>query len=103
MAPRPPVKWHGGKRYLAAKIIAHFPDHRVYVEPFGGGASVLLNKRPVEVEVYNDLDGRIVRLFRVLRDRGQEFAEEARLTLYSRIEFETAGGASLNGDDVSQV
>src|SRR5437868_9505247 len=90
MPLRPPVKWYGGKRYLASRIIAHFPDHRVYLEPFGGGASVLLNKPPVEVETYNDLDLRISRLFRVLRDQGEAFLEKARLIPYSQVEFEKA-------------
>jgi DNA adenine methylase len=90
MLIRPPVKWHGGKRYLARQIIEHFPGHRIYLEPFGGGASVLLNKKPVEVEVYNDIDQRITRLFRVLRDQGDLFLEKARLTLYSQVEFEDA-------------
>jgi DNA adenine methylase len=62
MSVRPPVKWYGGKRYLASRIIDKFPAHRIYLEPFGGGASVLLNKPPVEVETYNDLDLRISRL-----------------------------------------
>ena len=70
MLMRPPVKWHGGKRYLAGRIVTLFPPHRVYLEPFGGGASVLLNKPPVDVETYNDIDLRISRLFKVLRDQG---------------------------------
>ena len=84
---RPPVKWYGGKRYLAKRIVEQFPLHRIYLEPFGGGASVLLNKPPVDVETYNDLDQRITRLFRVLRDRGEEFLAKARLTPYSQVEF----------------
>jgi DNA adenine methylase len=84
------VKWHGGKRYLAPRITEHFPEHRIYLEPFGGGASVLLNKPPVEVEAYNDLDKRISRLFRVLRDHGPEFLEKVQLTLYSEVEFKEA-------------
>jgi hypothetical protein len=53
---------------LCHRIIEHFPPHDTYLEPFGGAASVLLNKVPSPVEVYNDLDERITRLFRVLRD-----------------------------------
>jgi len=90
MTIRPPVKWHGGKRYLAKRIIKHFPNHRIYLEPFGGGASVLLNKAPVEVEVYNDIDLRITRLFRVLRDHGDKFLEKVQLIPYSQVEFEAA-------------
>ncbi len=90
MSLRPPVKWHGGKRYLASRIISHFPNHRIYLEPFGGGASVLLNKEPVDVETYNDLDLRITRLFRILRDDGERFLAKARLIPYSQIEFKQA-------------
>jgi DNA adenine methylase len=54
---------------LAPWIIEHFPPHRVYTEAYGGAASVLMRKpRAKLVEVYNDLDGEIVSLFRVLRD-----------------------------------
>lgn len=87
---RPPVKWHGGKHYLARRIVACFPLHQTYVEPFGGAASVLLNKGPSPVEVYNDLDERITRLFRVLRDRGEQLRNLLALTPYSEVEFDDA-------------
>ena len=87
---RPPVKWHGGKHYLARQICELLPAHHTYVEPFGGAGSVLLNKEPVPVEIYNDLDERITRLFRVLREEGQELRRRLILTPYSEIEFENA-------------
>jgi DNA adenine methylase len=67
-SPRPPVAWYGGKNKHANWILEHFDDHRVYVEPFGGMANVLLKKRPSEVEIYNDLDLRVPNLFSVIRD-----------------------------------
>jgi DNA adenine methylase len=87
---RPPIKWHGGKHYLAKRIIEHFPLHHTYVEPFGGAASVLLNKQPSPVEVYNDLDGRLTRFFRLLRHPNQELIKRLTLTPYSEQEFESA-------------
>lgn len=89
---RPVLRWHGGKFRLAPWIIEHFPAHRVYVEPYGGAASVLLRKPRSYSEVYNDLDGDAVNLFRVLRDPEQaaRLRELLRLTPFARTEFMAA-------------
>lgn len=64
---RSPLKWHGGKSYLARRIVALMPEHAVYVEPFFGGGNVLLNKQPAELEVAGDLNSRLVGLWRAIR------------------------------------
>jgi DNA adenine methylase len=84
---RPILRYHGGKFLLADWIISHFPEHEVYTETFGGAGSVLLKKNRTYAEVYNDLDGEVVNLFRIVRDRGDELREKISLTPFSRDEF----------------
>ncbi|TBU78197.1 DNA adenine methylase [Phytopseudomonas daroniae] len=91
-AYRPLLRYHGGKWKLAPWIISHMADHRTYVEPFGGGGSVLLRKPRAYAEVYNDLDGDIVNLFRVARDHGSELQRMLYLTPFARSEFEISYG-----------
>lgn len=90
MSPtRPALRYHGGKWKLAPWIVSRFPAHRIYVEPFGGGASVLLRKPRSYAEVYNDIDGEIVSFFRVLQDPAQSLRLEQLLidTPFARDEF----------------
>lgn len=86
---RSPIRWFGGKGMMAKKIIALFPPHRTYVEPFGGGASVLIAKKPSPIEVYNDIDSGLINFFRVLRDpvKFERFHRLVALTPYSREEY----------------
>ncbi len=98
---RPPFAYYGGKARLASKIIKLLPTHTVYVEPFGGAASVLLNKPPAHIEVYNDLEGRLTRIFRVLRDHGDEFRRRLAITPYSEVEWQMAAEPSL--DEIEQA
>ncbi|CAH5655294.1 TPA: DNA adenine methylase [Klebsiella pneumoniae] len=85
----PAIRYHGGKFRLAPWIIEQMPEHVCYVEPFGGAAGVLLQKPRSYSEVYNDLDGEVVNLFRVLRnpELNQRLQDACRLTPYSRDEF----------------
>jgi DNA adenine methylase len=89
---RSALRYFGGKWVIAPWIIEHMPQHRVYVEPFGGAASVLLRKPHSKIEVYNDLDDEIVGIFRVLQDaaRCRELIRLLKRTPYARREFEKA-------------
>ena len=64
-----PIKWYGGKHYLAKRIVALMPPHVHYVEPYAGGLSVLLAKDPVGVsETVNDIHVGLTNFWRVLQN-----------------------------------
>lgn len=72
-APEParltaPFSVYGGKKYLAARVAALIPNHRTYVEPFMGAASVLFAKAPSPTEALSDIDQNKVRVLRFIRD-----------------------------------
>lgn len=98
---RPAVRYHGGKWRLAPWIIQHLPQHRVYVEPFGGGGSVLLRKPRSYAEIYNDLDSEMVNLFCVVREKGEALVAALRLTPFARDEF--VGAWLPSADPVEQA
>lgn len=97
------MRYHGGKWRLAPWIIEYFPPHKIYTEAYGGAASVLLRKDRSYAEVYNDMDGEIVNLFRVLRNPAQvrELVRLVGLTPYAREEFEESYLTS--GDPIEQA
>lgn len=85
----PPLKWHGGKHYLARDIVKLMPPHLHYVEPYFGGGAVLLARDPEEAsfflqphkgvsEVVNDINGRLINFWRVLQDE-EKFARFRRI------------------------
>lgn len=66
-----PLRWFGGKHYLL-KYIFPLPDHKLYSEIFGGGASLLFAKPPSYREVYNDINGRLVNFWLQLQTHPDE-------------------------------
>lgn len=100
---RPVLRYHGGKFLLAPWIVSHFPSHRVYTEAYGGAASVLMHKARTYAEIYNDRDGEICGLFRVLRDPSQarELKRQLELTPFARSEFEES--YTTAGDPIEQA
>ncbi|MCX4275984.1 MAG: DNA adenine methylase [Candidatus Gastranaerophilales bacterium] len=83
------LAWIGGKRILRKTIAPLIPeDIKTYIEPFGGAAWVLFYyKKWADCEIYNDLDGRLVNLFRCVKYHPCELAREMAYMLASREQF----------------
>lgn len=81
------LKYPGGKWRISKWIISHFPEHKVYCEPFFGSGGVFFKKEPSYLETINDIDGDIVNLFRVCREQPEELAAAINLTPFARDEF----------------
>lgn len=90
MRARPILRYYGGKFKLAKWIMSHFPQHKIYCEPFSGAASILLSKERSYAEIYNDLDREIVNLFKVVRDNGPELKSKIENTPFAREELTAA-------------
>lgn len=97
---RTPLTYYGGKQQLAERIVALMPPHKVYFEPFAGGAAVLFRKPRAARETINDVDRRVMRFWRALRERPDELAQAVALTPYSRAEWEDCKASPDPEDDV---
>jgi DNA adenine methylase len=95
MALAPPLKYHGGKHYLASKLIALMPPHQHYVETHLGGGAVLLAKDPEGIsEVVNDINGELTNFWRVLQDEAafRRLARRIVATPFSEDEWQRSRG-----------
>ena len=100
------IPWIGGKQALCRAIISRFPAdfrQRTYVEVFGGGASVLLNKERSVKEIYNDFNSNLVNLFRAVRDSPSELQAALRYILNAREDFDTVKARLARGHNKDPV
>lgn len=81
------LRYPGSKANIAPWIIEHMPPHVHYCEPFFGSGSVLLTKPRSPIETVNDLDLRVINLFKVMRERPEELARAVNLTPWARQEY----------------
>jgi DNA adenine methylase len=102
----PPLKWHGGKQYLAKRIVALMPSHIHYVEPYAGGLAVLLARDPDGIsEVTNDLHGDLSTFWKVLQDVDTfgRFRRVVEATPFSEVEWRDASAALRGRPDADPV
>lgn len=95
------LKYPGSKWNIAPWIIQHFPEHKVYVEPFFGSGAIFFTKAPSYIEVINDINGDVVNIFRVCRERPADLARVLELTPYAREEFNDC--VKIEGDELERA
>lgn len=84
---RPALRYYGGGWLRAEWTIGHFPVHNAYCEPCFGAGSILAKKPIAPFEVVNDLDGRVINFFRVLREQPDQLLEQINLTPWAENEL----------------
>ena len=62
----------GNKKKIAHEIIQHFPDHKIYIEPFFGAGGMFFNKPKAKYNIVNDLDSDVFNLFQVVMNQKEE-------------------------------
>lgn len=82
------LSYMGGKSLLAEKIVARMPEHECYCEVFAGAAWLLFRKEESKVEIINDINVDLVRLYRVIKNHLDEFIRYLRWIVVARDEFE---------------
>jgi hypothetical protein len=90
-----PIWLPGGKGNMIFKLpplVPYGDDVRIYAEPYCGAASLFFAKKPHPIDVLNDLDQRLIGLFRTLQDpeKFSELKHRLLYTPYARAEFERA-------------
>jgi DNA adenine methylase len=81
---RTPLSYYGGKQQLAKTILGLIPEHRLYCEPFLGGAAVFFAKEPSKVEIINDTNGEIINFYEVMQRDFSALEKEVAISLHSR-------------------
>jgi DNA adenine methylase len=93
-----PVTYYGGKQQLAARIVRLIPPHKVYAEPFIGGAAVFFAKPASEVEIINDINSEIVNFYEILQRDFPALQSMINISLHSRKVYKHARVVYENPD-----
>jgi DNA adenine methylase len=98
-----PLSYYGGKQQLASRILGMIPEHRIYCEPFCGGAAIFFAKEPSKVEVINDTNGEIINFYEVLKRDFPALEREIKMSLLSRKQHRQAWVIYENPDMFDRV
>ncbi|MET0099760.1 DNA adenine methylase [Limnospira platensis] len=91
---KPLLSYYGGKQRIGSKILQYLPPHKIYVEHFSGGATLLFLKPLPTVtnqhdyrECINDTSNLLINLYRVAKKYPIELNNEIQATLYSQSDY----------------
>lgn len=79
VAPKPPIKWVGGKRQLLDELTPRLPANiNTYFEPFIGGGALMwsMDKKAVKATVINDFNPELTNLYRVIKEQPYALIED---------------------------
>lgn len=91
------LRWPGSKWRAARAVVDRLPRHATFVEPFGGSAAAILQKKPSAIEIYNDTNNELTLFWRVLRnpEKRADLINAIRNTPYSRADFHQAASGPV--------
>ena len=103
--------YYGGKATLASTVIEVIKEfnHRVYVEPFCGGASIFFQKQQSTfpkknaVHVLNDLNDLIITAYRVAIEQPEKLEKKLKSSLYSESLFRKAKHIVENPEEFTDL
>lgn len=84
MNKKTPISYYGGKQKLLSTILTKIPDHKLYCEPFLGGAAIFFGKKQSQIEVINDTNKELMNFYRVCKEEFLDLQSLVRITLHSR-------------------
>lgn len=85
-----PISYYGGKQNMADMLLSRMPEHKTYVEPFCGGASLFWNKKPGKIEILNDINQNLVTFYEQIQNNFAEMERMVKSTLHCEATYKKA-------------
>jgi len=79
-----PISYYGGKQLMARYILPIIPPHKIYIEPFCGGAAIFFAKEKSQLEILNDTNRELINFYEQVKNNFVELEKEIRISLHSR-------------------
>lgn len=98
-----PINWVGGKSKLVETLIPLIPNHKGYVEVFGGALYLFFSKEQSKWEVVNDFDSELMNFWKVVQNNHEEFIDSFKYTLHSRETFNEYKEIFLNKIETNPI